>query len=86
MDASMDIKKFIVPKTLENTNEKQKSGDRRFRTQDLIFLDADIEYCSVCYPTDYAIMNGATMSAIHGGQKIESPVGLGSALLVLLIM
>ncbi len=71
----MDIKKFIVPITLENTNEKQEKGDRRFRTQELIYLDdkAAVEDITseerVCYPTDYAIMNGAMMSSGNNGTE-----------------
>ncbi len=71
----MDIKKFIVPITLENTNEKQEKGDRRFRTQELIYLDdkAAVEDINseerVCYPTDYAIMNGAMMSSGNNGSE-----------------
>lgn len=64
----MDLTKFIVPITLENTNEKQENGDRRFRTQELVYLDdksavegRDSEE-RVCYPTDYAVMNGVLMS------------------------
>ena len=71
----MDIKKFIVPITLENTNEKQEKGDRRFRTQELIYLDdkAAVEDIDseerVCYPTDYAVMNGAMMSSDNQGTE-----------------
>ena len=64
----MEIKKLIVPTTLDNTNEDEDEDDISFRTQDLIYLDtmSDINEMDreerVCYPTDYAIMNDAIMS------------------------
>ena len=71
----MDLKKFIVPITLENTDERQETGDRKFRTQELIYLDdkaavADIDSSDrVSYPTDYAVMNGAMMSSGNEGSE-----------------
>lgn len=67
----LDLKKFIVPTLLENTDEKQKFGNKSFQTKDLIYLDSIDEYLKEVkqykkeqynYPikaTDYAIANGA---------------------------
>lgn len=69
--AKLDLKKFIVPTLLDNTDETQKFGNKSFQTRDLIFLDSVEEYLEQVknykreeyeYPisaTDYAISCGA---------------------------
>ena len=71
----MDLRKYIVPTKLDNTDENQKSGNKSFQTEDLIYLDSydEVEDISVglriTYPTDYAIMNNALMSSSNQGPK-----------------
>ena len=71
----MDLTKYILPTTLDNTDENQESGNKRFQTEDLIYLDSydEVEDISVgariTYPTDYAIMNYALMSSSNEGPK-----------------
>ena len=71
----MDLKKFILPTKLDNTDKNQESGNKRFQTEDLIYLDSydilvdisvDVE---ITYPTDYAIMNNALISRSNQGPK-----------------
>jgi len=71
----MDLKKFIVPTVLENTDEDQRYGDRKFKTEDLIYLPSYEETKvltsdqRISYPTDYAVMNGAMMSSVDFGSE-----------------
>lgn len=65
----MDIKDFIVPTVLKNDDNNQENyGDKRFRTEDLVYIDHynDVKDLSneerICFPTDYAIMNGVLVS------------------------
>ena len=64
----IDLKSFIVPTKLENTDEEQKYGDSSFDTKDLIYLESwlDVENIPkderIVYPTDYAVMNGCYTS------------------------
>lgn len=61
----MNLKDFIVPKTLDNGNENQEYYYDSFRTRDLVYLDDKFDLKNateeelMCSPTDYAIMNGA---------------------------
>ena len=77
----MDLAKFILPTKLDNIDENQYSGNKRFQTEDLIYLDTydDVSDFSrndiITYPTDYAIMNNALMSCSN-----ESPKGRKSCL------
>lgn len=71
----MDLVKFILPTKLDNTDENQASGNKRFQTEDLIYLDSYDEVKDISdderitYPTDYAIMNYALMSHCNQGPK-----------------
>lgn len=62
----MDLTKFIVPTTLDNTNENGCELPS-FRTTDLVFLDSfkDVENepkeMRRVLPTDYAVMNNVAM-------------------------
>lgn len=68
----MDLKEFIVPKVLGNTDNNIKEGNKAFETKDLIYLDdiktAEYEYRvkRICYPTDYAVLTGAVMTEDEG--------------------
>lgn len=63
----MDLKKFIVPKKLDNTsNGCDDVWGSRINTTDLVYIDNSEDVGSsmeerICYPTDYAIMNGAVL-------------------------
>lgn len=63
--AKEDLTSFIIPVVLDNTDEHQRSGDKKFRTEDLIYLDSYDEVRKIpqderiISPTDYAIANGA---------------------------
>ncbi len=65
--APKNLTEFIVPTKLDNTDEHQESGNKRFQTEDLIYLEShdDVKYRSselVTYSTDYAVMNDAFLS------------------------
>ena len=68
-----DLKSFIVPTKLENTDEEQKYGDSSFDTKDLIYLESLLDVKNiqeeerVVYPTDYAVMNGCERSRSNSG-------------------
>ena len=73
--AKFDLKSFIIPTTLQNADANGKNGDSSFDTTDLIYID---DYSAVknvaqkervCYPTDYAVMNGAVMSGDNNGSE-----------------
>ena len=74
----IDLKSFIVPTKLENTDEEQKYGDSSFDTKDLIYLESwlDVENIPkderIVYPTDYAVMNGCCTSGKYGLLNKES--------------
>lgn len=61
----MDLKRYILPKTIENTDENQKMGDLKFNTTDYVFLDFDDEIKDIdakdrmASLTDYAVANGS---------------------------
>ena len=63
----IDLKIFIIPTDLSNTDEHQNTGNKKFDTRDLVFLDSSAEVkaynesCEQCKtsPTDYALVNGA---------------------------
>jgi len=63
----MELKDFIVPTILENTDENYDYGNSAFETKDLIYLPSrkDVEHKSnkdlISTATDYAIMNGCLM-------------------------
>ena len=69
----IDLKSFIVPTKLDNTDENQEHGDSSFDTKDLIYLESllDVENIPederIVYPTDYAVMNGCQISYINYG-------------------
>ena len=64
---AIDLKKFIIPTNLSNTDEEQNTGNKKFDTKDLVFLDSIDEVeeynesrdASKTSPTDYALANGA---------------------------
>ena len=68
-----DLKSFIVPTKLDNTNDNQKHGNSDFQTSDLVYLESypDIKNIPkkerIVYPTDYAVMNGCHASYINFG-------------------
>ena len=68
-----DLKSFIVPTKLDNTNDNQKHGNSDFQTSDLVYLESypDIKNIPkkerIVYPTDYAVMNGCHASYINIG-------------------
>ena len=63
-----DLKSFIVPTKLDNTNDNQKHGNSDFQTSDLVYLDSYLDIKNIpkkeriVYPTDYAVMNGCYTS------------------------
>lgn len=65
--AKIDLKSFIIPTDLSNTDEEQNTGNRMFDTRDLVFLDSSSEVEAYgesreerkTSPTDYALVNGA---------------------------
>lgn len=65
--AKIDLKSFIIPTDLSNTDEEQNTGNKRFDTRDLVFLDSSSEVeaygesreARKTSPTDYALVNGA---------------------------
>lgn len=62
--ANIDLKNYIIPTILSNTDVKQNTGDDRFDTTDLIFLDScdEIKAYNKISPvsvTDWALANGA---------------------------
>ena len=63
LTTKIDLKSFIVPTKLENTDD-EGNHDNSFATKDLIYLDSypDVKNLSKdeisVYPTDYAVMNG----------------------------
>ena len=62
-----DLRSRIIPTTIENTDESQNTGNKKFNTTDLIYLDSDDEQCDGkktdeerrISATDYAQMNNA---------------------------
>ena len=62
----IDLKSFIVPAKLDNTDENQKHGNSDFETNDLVYLVPRFFWivyrAMVSHPTDYAVMNGCCMS------------------------
>lgn len=62
-----DLRSRIIPTTIENTDESQKTGNKKFNTTDLIYLDSyDEQYDGKktdeerrISATDYAKMNNA---------------------------
>lgn len=65
--AKIDLKNFIIPTTLSNTDANQNMGDSSFDTRDLVFLDSADEIrayneskmrCRIS-ATDWALVNGA---------------------------
>ena len=64
----IDLKRFIVPAKLDNTDENQKHGNSDFETNDLVYLDSYLDIKNIpkkeriVYPTDYAVMNGCYTS------------------------
>lgn len=71
----MDLRKFIVPTVLDNTDLEKSAGDKSFRTKDLIYLDSFNEVRNISMsdritcPTDYAVMNGVKMRSSNDGPK-----------------
>ena len=65
--AKIDLKNFIIPTTLSNTDADQNMGDSRFDTRDLVFLDSADEIRAYnedreqrrSSVTDWALVNGA---------------------------
>ena len=62
----MDLKKFIVPKKLDNSkNGCEDAWGPKINTTDLVYIDQFLDIANlidderICYPTDYAVMNGA---------------------------
>lgn len=63
----IDLKSFIIPTTLSNTDAEQNMGDSSFDTRDLVFLDSSDEIRSYnedreerrSLVTDWALVNGA---------------------------
>lgn len=68
---------LIEPTELDNTNENQETGDRAFKTKDLVYLESWDEVKNgsnndrVVYPTDYAVMCGACMTSDNTGPKFR---------------
>ena len=64
-----DLRSRIIPTTIENTDESQNTGNKKFNTTDLIYLDSyDEQYDGKktdeerrISATDYAQMNNACM-------------------------
>ena len=62
--SQIDLRKFIMPVTLKNTDENLIMGNKAFNTTDYVFLDADEEKGHlapakrVASATDYALANG----------------------------
>lgn len=62
-----DLRSRIIPTTIENTDESQNTGNKKFNTTDLIYLDSyDEQYDGKktdeerrISATDYAQMNNA---------------------------
>ena len=83
----IDLKSFIVPTKLDNTDENQEHGDSSFDTKDLIYLESWLDVKNiqekerVVYPTDYAVMNGSSMSTQNYGpmKKRSCEIWLRSA-------
>lgn len=69
----MNLGNFIIPTVLDNTDDAQESGNRKFQTKDWVWLESydeamhGFENKRVTYPTDYAIMNGVAMSYDNKG-------------------
>lgn len=65
-----DLRSRIIPTTIENTDESQNTGNKKFNTTDLIYLDSDDEQYDGkktdeerrISATDYAQMNNAYTS------------------------
>lgn len=65
-----DLRSNIIPSTIENTDEQQKMGNKKFNTTDLIYLDSYDEQFDnkktdkerTVSATDYAKMNNAYIS------------------------
>ena len=87
VDKKIDLKSFIVPTKLDNTDENQEHGDSNFDTKDLIYLESWLDVKNiqekerVVYPTDYAVMNGSSMSTQNYGpmKKRSCEIWLRSA-------
>ena len=68
LTTKIDLKSFIVPTKLDNTNDNQKHGNSDFQTSDLVYLESYPEVENIpederiVYPTDYAVMNGCYTS------------------------
>lgn len=62
------MKDLLIPVELENTDESQKMGDRKFKTTDAVFLDSDDEIKDLSSSerrttaTDYAVMNNGAVA------------------------
>ena len=71
----MDLKAFILPTKLDNTDENQEHGNRRFATEDYVYLESvldvkdDINENRITYPTDYAVLCGAMLSGSNTGPE-----------------
>ena len=87
LTTKIDLKSFIVPTKLDNTNDNQEHGDSSFDTKDLIYLESWLDVKNiqekerVVYPTDYAVMNGSSMSTQNYGpmKKRSCEIWLRSA-------
>ena len=73
----VNLKDYIVKTLLENTDENQCIGNPAFDTQDYVFLESYDEILSddqrIVYPSDYAVMNGATLEWEKRGPKDRQP-------------
>ena len=75
----VNLKDYIVKTLLENTDENQCTGNPAFDTQDYVFLESydEIKDLSddqrIVYPSDYAVMNGATLEWEKRGPKDRQP-------------
>lgn len=70
-----EYKDFIVRTLLDNTDENQKTGNTAFITQDYVFFESydEVEALSedqrIAYSSDYAVMNGASLTSKYSGPK-----------------
>ena len=70
-----ELKDFIVRTRLGNTDEKQRTGNSAFDTQDFVFFETKDEVENITdeeryiYASDYAVMNGALLDGQRRGPK-----------------
>ena len=74
-----ELKDFIVRTRLGNTDEKQRTGNSAFDTQDFVFFETKDEVENITneeryiYASDYAVMNGVLLGGLRRGPKDRQP-------------